>query len=335
MRHAAPADADAAPAHADAAPVGSASANPSSARTAATSARSAGADAAPVGVPGAEPAAAGPSAGPYTERTPRVVAARRLTRRVGRDRARAFLAEGPPAVREAVALRPDAVTELFGTPAALARHADLVEAARAAGIRVSAVTEQAAAGLSETTTPQGLVAVCRFLDRPLAEALAAGPPLVALLAAVGDPGNAGTVLRTADAAGAGAVVFSARSVDPYNGKAVRASAGSLFHLPVVRAADLAAAVGAARAAGLTLLAADAAGEADLDELADAGRLARPTAWLFGNEAHGLPDDLAGLADARVRIPIHGRAESLNLAAAAAICLYASARAQRGTSGPAG
>jgi RNA methyltransferase, TrmH family len=267
-------------------------------------------------------------AGPYTDRTPRVAAARRLTRRVGRDRAQAFLAEGPPAVHEAVALGPDAVSDLFGTPAALARHPELVEAARTAGVRVSAVTDQAAAGLSETTTPQGLVAVCRFLDRPLAEALAAAPRLVAVLAAVGDPGNAGTVLRTADAAGAGAVVFSARSVDPYNGKAVRASAGSLFHLPVVRGAEVAAAVAAARAAGLAVLAADGAGETDLDELADAGRLARPTAWLFGNEAHGLPADLADLADARVRIPIHGRAESLNLAAAAAVCLYASARAQR-------
>ncbi|MEN3356879.1 MAG: methyltransferase, TrmH family [Mycobacteriales bacterium] len=286
----------------------------------------------------AAPARADQPAGPFTERTPRVAAARQLTRRVGRDRARAFLAEGPQAVRSAVAVRPDAITEVFGTAAALDRHADIAAAARAAGRPVSVITEPAAAGLSETTTPQGLVAVCRFLDVPLAETLApaaGGPRLVAVLAAVGDPGNAGAVLRTADAAGAGAVVFSARSVDPYNGKAVRSSAGSLFHLPVVRGAEVAAGVAAARAAGLAVLAAAGDGEADLDELADTGRLARPTAWLFGSEAHGLPDDLAALADARVRIPIHGRAESLNLAAAAAVCLYATARAQRELPGPAG
>jgi RNA methyltransferase, TrmH family len=286
-------------------------------------------------VTGAGAASADRQAGPYTERTPRVVAARRLTRRVGRDRAGAFLAEGPQAVREAVALRPDAIREVFGTPAALARHPDIAAAARAAGAPVSAITDQAAAGLSETATPQGLVAICRFVDQPLAAALAAVPRLVAILAAVGDPGNAGTVLRTADAAGADAVVFSAHSVDPYNGKAVRASAGSLFHLPVVRGAELAAAVAAARAAGLAVLAADGAGDTDLDELADTGRLTGRTAWLFGNEAHGLPDDVTNQADARVRIPLHGKAESLNLAAAAAVCLYASARAQRDQPGPAG
>jgi TrmH family RNA methyltransferase len=123
-------------------------------------------------------------------------------------------------------------------------------------------------------------------------------------------------------------VFAGEAVDPYNGKCVRASAGSLFHIDVVRAADPVAAVGAVRAAGLTVYAADAHGEADLDALADAGTLAGPTAWLFGSEAHGLPQGLAEAADARVRVPIHGRAESLNLAAAAAVCLYASARALR-------
>ena len=274
-------------------------------------------------------APAGPAeAEACTERTPRVVAARRLTRRVGRERARAFLAEGPQAVREAVKQPTGAVTELFGTAPALARHPDVALAARAAGVPLSLVTERAAASLSETTNPQGLVAVCRFLDAPLAGPLAARPRLVALLAGVADPGNAGTALRSADAAGADAVVFCTESVDPYNGKAVRASAGSLFHLPVVRDAEVAAAVATVRAAGLTVLAADGAGDTDLEALADAGGLAGPTAWLFGNEAHGLPGELTGLADARVRIPIYGRAESLNLAAAASICLYASARAHR-------
>ncbi|MHB1877262.1 MAG: TrmH family RNA methyltransferase, partial [Streptosporangiaceae bacterium] len=131
------------------------------------------------------------------------------------------------------------------------------------------------------------------------------------------------------------VIFAGASVDPYNSKCVRSSAGSLFHLPVVTGVPVAEAVAARRAAGLVVLAADGSGPAGLDDLADDGSLRRPTAWLFGNEAWGLPADLVGLADAAVAVPIYGRAESLNLAAAAAVCLYASARAQRREPGQAG
>lgn len=230
-------------------------------------------------------------------------------------------------MREAVAT-PGAARELFGTPEALHRHADLVGAAAAAGAAVSAVTEEALAALADTVVPQGLVAVCRQRTVRLAEALSRRPRLVAVLAEIRDPGNAGTVLRTADAAGAGAVVFAGAAVDPYNGKCVRASAGSLFHVDLVREQDPSAVVRALHWAGLAVLAATGYGETDLDDLADGGGLARPTAWLFGSEAHGLPHELAAAADARVRVPIHGRAESLNLAAAAAVCLYASAKAQR-------
>jgi TrmH family RNA methyltransferase len=256
----------------------------------------------------------------FTPRTPRVVAARRLQRRRDRDQTGRFLAEGPQAVREALAV--GAVIELFGTPAALERYADL--AARAPV--VSPVTDEALAALAETVQPQGLVAVCEQVDVPLRDALAKRPRLVAVVAEVRDPGNAGTVLRTADAAGAGAVIFAGDAVDPYNGKCVRASAGSLFHVEVVRsplgvAGDL-------RAAGLQVLATTGYGADDLDSLLDDGVLSAPTAWLFGSEAHGLPESLLAAADRRVRVPIYGGAESLNLAAAAAVCLYASARAQR-------
>jgi len=260
----------------------------------------------------------------FTERTPRVVAARKLTRRAGRDAAGQFLAEGPQAVREALAHDPPPV-ELFVTDAAADRHAELVERAQAAGVPVAAVSARAAAALSETATPQGIVAVCPALDVPLATALAGTPRLVAVLADIRDPGNAGTVLRSADAAGADAVVLAGDSVDPYNGKTVRASAGSLFHLPVVRGAPLPEVLAAARAGGLTVLAADGAGERELTGLPE---LAGPTAWLFGNEAWGLPAEVGALADVRVRIPISPRAESLNLAAAAAVCLFASATTQQ-------
>jgi TrmH family RNA methyltransferase len=273
---------------------------------------------------------------PLTERSPRVAAARKLTRRSARDAAGEFLAEGPQAIREALAgalagtgRRP---REIFATPEALARHPGIGDLAATAGAPVSVITKRAAAALSETATPQELVAVCPVLDVPLSAALGGGPALVAILADVRDPGNAGTVLRSADAAGADAVVLAGDSVDPYNGKAVRASAGSLFHLPVVRSAALLETLEEARAAGLAVLAADGAGEADIDDLAGNGGLDRPTAWLFGNEAWGLPVDVGALADLRVRIPIHPRAESLNLAAAAAVCLFRSARAQRHAAG---
>ncbi|MEV0394856.1 TrmH family RNA methyltransferase [Polymorphospora rubra] len=273
----------------------------------------------------------------FTPRTPRVVAARRLHRRRDREATGRFLAEGPQAVREALTVA-GGVHELFGTDDALRRHDDLVAAAVAAGVPVSPVTDDGLAALTETVAPQGVVAVCAQRHVPLATALARAPRLVAVLAEIRDPGNAGTVLRTADAAGAGAVVFAGDAVDPYNGKCVRATAGSLFHLDLVRDGDPFAVVAALRAAGLTVFAATGYGDTDLDELADADLaatpggtprgLARPTAWLFGSEAHGLPPELAAAADARVRVPLHGRAESLNLAAAAAVCLYASARALR-------
>jgi TrmH family RNA methyltransferase len=254
-----------------------------------------------------------------TERSGRVAAARKLTRRPGRDDAGAFLAEGRQAVAEALAA-PGVVREVFATEAAAVAAADLL-----GGVPVRLVTEKAAASLSETVTPQGLVAVCALSDVPGSAIVADPPRLAVALAELNDPGNAGTVLRTADACGAGAVVFGAGSADPFGGKVVRASAGSLFHVHVVRSTPLAPLVGDLQAAGVTVLAADGGGEASLDELG--GELSGRVLWLFGNEARGVPADLAAAADLRVRIPMRGRAESLNLAAAAAICLYATSRAQ--------
>jgi RNA methyltransferase, TrmH family len=264
-------------------------------------------------------------------RSPRVKSARQLARRSFRQRSRLFLAEGPQAVREALALQDTqrVVTELFVTSAAWPRYQDLVTQAAGHDVPVHAVSGEVMAELAQTVTPQGVLAVCRFIDVPLQRLTAAAPRLVVLLASVRDPGNAGTVLRTADAAGAGGVVFSDASVDPYNSKCVRASAGSVFHLPVVVGAPLRQTAAALRAAGLQVLAADGGADRRLDGLEADGSLGRPTAWLFGNEAWGLPRDLLALADQAVAVPIYGRAESLNLAAAAAVCLYASARALRG------
>ncbi|GGW97072.1 TrmH family RNA methyltransferase [Streptomyces noursei] len=268
-------------------------------------------------------------------RSPRVAAARRLARRHFRGKERRFIAEGPQAVREAVAHRAGGsptLIELFATVEAAERHAEIVEAARAAGALVHFADDRTVADVSQTVTPQGLVGVCRFLDSPFEEILTARPRLVAVLANVRDPGNAGTVLRCADAAGADAVVLTDASVDLYNPKSVRASVGSLFHLPVAVGVPVEQVVTGLQGAGVRILAADGAGDRDLDAELDAGSMGGPTAWVFGNEAWGLPEETRALADAVVRVPIHGKAESLNLATAAAVCLYASARAQRTTGG---
>ncbi|MET9864395.1 RNA methyltransferase [Streptomyces smyrnaeus] len=257
-------------------------------------------------------------------RSPRVSTARKLGKRSFRGKERRFLAEGPQAVREAV----EHLVEVYVTPEAAARHTELLDAARTAGVPVLTASHEVIGEMADTVTPQGIVGLCRFLDRPFEQIVAARPRLVAVLAHVRDPGNAGTVLRCADAAGADAVVLTDASVDLYNPKAVRASAGSLFHLPVAVDVPVQEAARGLAEAGVRVLAADGAGERDLDEELDAGAMAGPTAWLFGNEAWGLPEETRALADSVVRVPIHGRAESLNLATAAAVCLYASARAQR-------
>ncbi|HWU21201.1 MAG TPA: RNA methyltransferase [Nocardioides sp.] len=242
--------------------------------------------------------------------------ARKLSRRSERSERRLFLADGPKAVEGALE-RPSRVLEVFATVSAAERYADLLGPAD-----VTLVEDRALASLSDSVNPAGLVAVVRHVEESL-DTVVADHRLLALCADIRDPGNAGTVLRCADAAGADGVVFAGDSVDPYNPKTVRASVGSLFHVPFALERDPLAAVRAARAAGMTVLAADMDGESLFD--AD---LSAPTAWLFGNEAWGLPDELRAAADRVVSIPIYGRAESLNLSTAAAVCLYASARAQR-------
>ncbi|MFB7724065.1 TrmH family RNA methyltransferase [Nocardia sp. NPDC056100] len=258
-----------------------------------------------------------------SERNPRVVSAVKLHRAPVRRKSGLFLAEGANSVE--AALDTDRVEELFYSLKAASRETELVAGAAANGVRTTLVSDRAAEALGETVTPPGLVAVCRQVDVPVTEVLRAAPSLLAVPVGMADPGNAGTLIRVADAVGANGVVLAGDSVDPHNGKCVRAGAGSLFHLPIARQRDTEKVLSALEAAGITILATTAKGEVDLDEADDI--LRGPVAWLFGNEAHGLDREIAERATHRVRIPIHGRAESLNLAAAASICLYASARVQ--------
>ena len=264
-----------------------------------------------------------------------------LARRHARDKYERFLVEGPRGVGEAVRHAAAHVHDLYLTPEAADRHADILARARAAGLYTHTVTPRVMAAMSADA--QGVLAVVATT------ALAAGPQpqedgagagatgeesaerlagarLVAVLAEAQDPGNAGTIIRTADAAGADAVVLVRGSVDATNPKVVRSTAGSLFHLPVLTGADLGEVLEVLDGAGLAVLAADGSGPVglfDADEL-----LARPCAWLFGNEARGLAPEALERAEAVVSVPVLGAAESLNVAAAAAVCLYASVRAQR-------
>jgi RNA methyltransferase, TrmH family len=258
-------------------------------------------------------------------RSPRVRAVAKLAKRSARAETGLFLAEGPQAVAEAFAFHPETVVEFYATRAALDRHGALAQAAVDAGVVVDSVSEQVLGVMSDTVTPQGVIAVCRQFPVSIESLLADGPRLLAILEEVRDPGNAGTIIRAADAAGADGVILTGRSVDAYNPKVVRSTTGSIFHLPVAQGTELAGAIAAVQAAGVQVLAADVKGD-DLPALGD--RLAQPTAWLFGNEAHGLADEVLALADRVVKVPIYGRAESMNLATAASVCLYQSAFAQR-------
>lgn len=257
----------------------------------------------------------------FTARTPRVVAASKLHRAAARRKAGRFLVEGFNSVDAAV--RAGAVLEVFATAGARERFADLL-----AGVDrpVSLIDDSAAASLAETVTTTGLFAVCdgAAVTATLGDAISAGVAAGVLIVPVGtaDPGNAGTIIRMADALGAGGVVFAGDCVDPLGGKAVRSSAGSVFNVPVARERDVAAVEEALAAAGFSTLATAMDGELALgrDELPGA-----PVAWLFGNEAHGLPADVLERATARVSIPIRGGAESLNLATAAAMCMWETAR----------
>jgi RNA methyltransferase, TrmH family len=251
-------------------------------------------------------------------RNPRVAAALRLHKRAFRERERAFLVEGAQVLVEAIESGRGLSALFHGEPSG-----ELVRRAAESGADTIHVSEEILERLARTVTPQGFVGVAPFVDVPL-EAVPDRPSCVTLLHAVRDPGNAGTVLRSADAVGADAIVFTATSVDIYNEKTVRSSAGSLFHLPVVRGPETAQAIDALRSRGMRVLAMDAAGASDLYEQ----DLVDPVAFVFGNEAWGLPPEVAALADDVVRVPLSGRAESLNLAAAATVCLFEWERQRR-------
>lgn len=259
---------------------------------------------------------------PFTERTPRVVNAAKLKRAAGRRKAKAFLAEGENAVEAAVAT--GAATDLFVTEAAAERFEEIVRAAGYMDVYTHAINDKAAQHLADAVTNTGIFAVCRPVLWTVPSILKGRPRLIAVCVETNDPGNAGTIIRLVDALGADAVIFAGDTVDPESPKVVRSTAGSLFHVPVARDRDVHRVLGQLKAAGLSTIATTMRGNLDLSNPGDA--LNTPTAWLFGNEAHGLPEEVLDRADTTASIPIKGSAESLNLSTAASICLWESAKA---------
>lgn len=258
-------------------------------------------------------------------KNPRVRAVAKLAIRRQRNISGLFLLEGPQAVREVLAFAPELLREFYVTDAAASRYPDLVAVSAELGITPVLVTEQLMAVMCDTVQPQGMVAVAEQNKADLDQVLNEQSRLIVVCEQVRDPGNLGTIIRVADAAGADAVVLTGDCVDQFHPKVVRSTTGSLFHVPVVSGLELVFLQERLQQRGVQLLAADVSG-VEFDP-SDRELLSRPTAWLFGNEARGLNAEQLTLADSVFRLPIFGAAESLNLATAASVLVYASAFVQ--------
>jgi TrmH family RNA methyltransferase len=252
---------------------------------------------------------------------PHVKAARRLHRRGDRIRQGAFLAEGPHVVEEALASGTD-VRELF-VSAEIQVSERLMSLASAARLPVVRASEQVIASMSDTVTSQGVVAVVADPTVSI-ERIDVPAGLVVVLAEIADPGNAGTMLRSAVAAGADGVVFAGNCVDPLNPKVVRASAGALFKVPVARDQPPAAVFDHLKSVGLTVIGCDVAAGRSYDQV----DLTVPIAVVLGNEARGLTDEWRVFLDETVMIPMAGPVESLNVAVAGSVVLFDALRQRR-------
>lgn len=269
-------------------------------------------------------------------KNPAVQHLRRLARRrSARTDANAFVIDGPTLVLaaldagielEAAYVDEAAATEARGTrstnPAGMAV---VLERLDAANVRVIEVSAGVLAGAVDTVTPHGVAAIARPVTHPLRDVTSSPAGLVLVLAGIGDPGNAGTLLRSAEAAGATAVVVTEGSVDLFSPKTVRASAGALFHVPVVVGEVAVQAIDELRRAGFTTWA-TAAHEGDAYDTVD---LTGAVAIVLGSEAHGLAPEVTAAVDHRLTIPMAGRAESLNVAMAGTLVCFESARQRRG------
>jgi TrmH family RNA methyltransferase len=270
---------------------------------------------------------------PLSANNPRLAALRRLTgRRKARLEAGQFVIEGPVALAEALGaglfvdeLYVDARTwaEAFTRSGDDDPFVLLVDLAATSGASVWSLTDGVIASVSDTVTPQGLLAVAPRRPRTTSEVAAAEGPVLVLVD-IADPGNAGTLVRAAEAAGAAGVVFAGSSTDAFGPKAVRAAAGSLLRLPVAEVADIDTCLVELRRSGRTLVATIAAGGVAPESL----DLTGPIAVLIGSEAHGLPREIVASSDLHLTIPLAPSVESLNAGVAGAIVLFEASRQRR-------
>ena len=257
-------------------------------------------------------------------RSNRVKGIVRLNQKDARYETGLFLLEGPQGLKE-LEKSPRLIEEVFVTSSAWERYREILAGLSDLGVAIEEVTDEVMSKISDTRTPQGVVAVVHHLDIELDKLLSTKPVLLALIDQGRDPGNLGSIIRAADAAGADAVILSPDSVDVYNPKVVRSTAGSILNVPIVVAQDLVEAISKIKASGIQVFSSSSSGQ-DVTEVSVA-EMAKPTAWVFGNEAHGVTDEVAKKADKTMSLPIYGAAESLNLGIAASICLYLTAVAQ--------
>lgn len=256
---------------------------------------------------------------------PRVVEARKLAQRKHRQAQGRFLVEGLQLLHMALDASMPA-HEVFYCPEqfAGAEAPALLERFRAAGALLLQASPRVLEALSEREAPQGIVATFRLSQPSLAALKLNGRELVIVLDRLQDPGNLGTLIRTADAVAAAAVILVEPCVDPYDPKTVRGSMGSLFNLPVISTADVAGLFTWLKARGLRPVGADP----HLGVTWGEGLWAGGVALALGNEARGLSEDVAAQIDAWARLPIMGKAESLNVAVAGGVLMYAWLRANR-------
>lgn len=260
-----------------------------------------------------------PDSGALALRHQRVQRIKRLLhRRSVRQAERAFVVEGPNVLAEAL----DAGATIEAVFVEQGVRSAVVDRAFEAGVRVYDLSAGVIERISDTATPQPVLAVMPYLDVPLAAL--AGSDLLVVAVDVRDPGNAGTIIRSAEAAGAGGVVCCDGSVDVFNPKTVRASAGAVFHVPVVAGGRPVEVLEAMASWGVRRLGTAASAGRDYADTDLTGRIA----FVLGNEAHGLPPEIAAFVDDAVTIPMVGRTESLNVGMASAVLCFEAARQRR-------
>lgn len=239
-----------------------------------------------------------------------------------RDEERVFLVEGIRMFRE---VPTDQLEEVYVSESFYKKEKDTVEAVlQGTGIRPEELSDMVYAYASDTKTPQGVLCVVRQMEYPLEKVITGQCPMIMVLEHLQDPGNLGTILRTAEGAGVTGIVMDRECVDIYNPKTIRSTMGSIYRMPFCYVEDLKAAIGSLKEAGIGVYAAHLDGRHDYDE-EDYGR---PCAFLIGNEGNGLSQETAELADIYIKIPMEGQVESLNAAIAASVLMFEAGRQRR-------